>query len=73
MAEAKRTVRVGSMAYVDPTGRTRRADCGAEVSVHPDDVERFDLLNVLPGDPAPAEPQVAAKSRRTKAAGNGGG
>ncbi|MGX9297490.1 hypothetical protein [Tsukamurella paurometabola] len=72
MAEAKRTVRVGSMAYVDPDGRTRRADCGAEVSVHQDDAERFDMLNVLPGDPAPAEPP-AAKPRRTKAAGNGDG
>ncbi len=46
----KRTVRLGSMAYVDPDGRTRRADCGAEVLVHPDSVARFDRLNVLPGE-----------------------
>ncbi|MFT4202189.1 hypothetical protein [Gordonia sp. (in: high G+C Gram-positive bacteria)] len=43
----KRTVAVGSMAYIDPTGRTRRADSGVEVLVHPDDVKRFDEFNVL--------------------------
>ena len=54
----KRTVLVGSMAYVDPDGRTRRADCGAEVLVHPGSVARFDRLNVLPGEtPADAEPR----------------
>lgn len=48
MTEAlKRTVQLGSMAYVDPSGQVRRADCGAEVEVHPDHVERFDRLNVL--------------------------
>lgn len=54
---ATRTVRLGSMAYVDPDGRVRRADCGAEVQIHPDHVERFDQLNVLqePATPAPRE------------------
>ncbi len=54
----KRTVLVGSMAYVDPAGRTRRADCGVEVDVHLEDVARFDELNVLakPEIPATVEP-----------------
>lgn len=50
MAGVKRTVRVGVMPYTDPDGRVLRADCDAEVLVHPDDVARFDALNVLPGD-----------------------
>ncbi|MBF6315043.1 hypothetical protein [Nocardia farcinica] len=47
MAEAgiERTIRMGSMAYVGADGKTRRADCGAVVRVHPDHVERFDRLN----------------------------
>jgi len=47
MAESgiERTIRMGSMAYVGADGKTRRADCGAVVRVHPDHVERFDRLN----------------------------
>ncbi|WP_280454782.1 hypothetical protein [Nocardia brasiliensis] len=55
MSGVKRTVRMGSMAYIDAAGKTRRADNGAVVLVHPDHVERFDRLNkpqVL--EPAPA-------------------
>ena len=56
----KRTVRLGSVVYTDPAGRIRRADHGCDVLVHPDDVARFDRLNVLaaPETPAdgPAEP-----------------
>lgn len=45
-----RTVRLGSMSYVDPDGHVRWADHGAEIKVHPDSVERFDRLNVLLGE-----------------------
>lgn len=47
MSGVERTVRMGSMAYTDPEGKLRRADCGAVVQVHPDAIERFDRLNVL--------------------------
>lgn len=70
MAGVERTVRMGSMAYLDPDGRMRRADCGATVLVHPDAVERFDRLNVLAGqEPAEqpsVEPETAPKRTRTR-------
>lgn len=61
MSGAERVVRLGSMFYVDPGGRPRRADCGAAIQVHPDFVARFDRLNVLAGqtEPQPVE-QLAA-------------
>lgn len=64
----KRTVRLGSMAYVDPDGRTRRADCGSEIEIHPDHVERFDRLNVLAGQesPAPAEVESTPEAPRRR-------
>lgn len=46
----KRTVRLGSMSYVDPGGQVRWADHGTEIDVHPGHVERFDRLNVLLGE-----------------------
>lgn len=49
-ASVRRTVRVGSMPYRDPQGVRRRADAGTVVEVHPDDVDRFDRLNVLAGE-----------------------
>lgn len=72
MTEAlKRTVQLGSMAYVDPSGQVRRADCGAEVEVHPDHVDRFDRLNVLqvadadvPQQTSVAETPIEAPRRR---------
>lgn len=64
----KRNVRLGSMAYVDPSGRTRRADFGAEVLVHDSDVARFDSLNVDPGGNPTSEPEpVKAKPEPAKA------
>ncbi|MCP2163103.1 hypothetical protein LX12_004316, partial [Williamsia serinedens] len=48
----KRTVRLASIAYVDADGRTRRADRGQQVEVHPDSLERFDNLN---GEPEEAD------------------
>ena len=45
MSAAERTIRMGSMAYVDPEGRLRRAEHGTTVQVHPDHVARFDRLN----------------------------
>ncbi|MBM7280361.1 hypothetical protein JTZ10_21690 [Gordonia rubripertincta] len=44
-ASAKRTVRLASAVYVDADGRTRRADHGAEITVHGDDLDRFDRFN----------------------------
>ena len=54
----KRSVRLGSMAHIDPAGRTRRADCGTDILVHPEDVERFDRLNVLAVAETPADEPV---------------
>lgn len=64
----KRTVRLGSMAYVDPDGRTRRADCGSEIEIHPDHVARFDRLNILAGEEAhaPAEAESTTGSPRRR-------
>lgn len=53
-----RTVLLGSMAYVDPSGRVRRADCGDTIEVHADHVARFDRLNVLQAAPEQASPEV---------------
>lgn len=41
----KRTVRIGSIAFTDPSGRICRADHGTDVAVHADDVARFDSIN----------------------------
>lgn len=60
----KRTVRLGSMAYINPDGQVRWADCGAEILIHPDHVAGFDRLNVLAGEPAPVvEPADPPKRR----------
>ena len=56
----KRTVRLGSVVYPDPAGRIRRADHGCDVLVHPDDVARFDRLNVLAVPETPATEPVEA-------------
>lgn len=45
MSGVERVVKMGSMAYVDPEGRLRRAEHGTTVQVHPDHVARFDRLN----------------------------
>ncbi len=50
MAGVRRRVRVGSISYVDPQGRTRRADAAAVVDVDAGDVERFDIFNRLIGE-----------------------
>lgn len=67
MAEAgiERTIRMGSMAYVGADGKTRRADCGAVVRVHPDHVERFDRLN-RPQEAAPAVEPAAQVEQPAK-------
>lgn len=52
---SRRLVRLGSVHYIDPDGRARWADEGAEVLVHPDHVERFDRLNVLADVSAPTD------------------
>lgn len=50
MAGVKRTVRIGLIAYRDPSGAVRRAQAGTKVEVHPDHVDRFDALNMLLAD-----------------------
>lgn len=54
----KRTVRLGSMSFIDPSGRVRWADCGTEILVHPDSVARFDRLNVVQGVESAPSPVV---------------
>jgi hypothetical protein len=46
---AERTARLGFMHYRDADGQYRDAVAGETIKVHPDDVERFDSLNVLLG------------------------
>lgn len=53
-----RTVLLGSMAYVDPSRRVRRADCGDTIEVHADHVARFDRLNVLQAAPEQTAPEA---------------
>ncbi|WJJ10385.1 hypothetical protein P9990_17590 [Prescottella equi] len=50
MAGARRTVRVGSISYVDAHGAHRRADVGSVVEVHDSDIDRFDTFNRLIGE-----------------------
>ncbi|MEZ5152120.1 hypothetical protein [Rhodococcus zopfii] len=54
-AAVERTVKIGLIAYRGPDGAVRRAQNGATVLVHPDHVERFDRLNVLPSAEASAD------------------
>ena len=56
-ANNERTVVLGLMSYIDEKGAHRTAAAGAVVKVHPDQLERFDRLNVLM--PAPESVQVA--------------
>lgn len=63
---ADRTVRLGSMFYIDDKSRPRRADVGTKVSVHPDFVERFDRLNVLAGEEPPAPEPPRRRSSKVK-------
>lgn len=66
MSNTERTVRVGLMSYLDPDGVPRFAQTGAVVTVHPDDVERFDRLNVLPGDEPQDDPAPKRRGRPPK-------
>ena len=61
----KRTAKLSLMAYTDVDGLDLWAFAGDEIDVHPDHVERFDSLNVLPGE-EPAEPEPAKKPRARK-------
>ncbi|MGV9818418.1 hypothetical protein [Nocardia xishanensis] len=54
----ERTVVLGLMSYIDEKGAYRTAPAGAVVKVHPDQLERFDRLNVLM--PKPEFAQEAA-------------
>ena len=59
-----RTVRQVLATYTDTDGATRYGLAGETVSVHPDDVKRFDQLN---GGPAKPEAKPAPKRRPRKA------
>jgi hypothetical protein len=54
----ERTVKLGSMFYIDEDGKGRRGDCGEKIQVSSDFVKRFDALNHLLG--AQDAPVVAA-------------
>lgn len=47
---AERTVKLGSMFYIDEDGRARRGEVGEKIKVHADFVKKFDDLNVLADD-----------------------
>jgi hypothetical protein len=54
-ASNERTVVLGLMSYIDEKGAHRVANAGAKVRVHPDQLERFDRLNVLALPPESAQ------------------
>jgi hypothetical protein len=61
---AERIARLGFMHYRDADGQYRDAVAGETIKVHPDDVERFDSLNVLlgqEGKPAGKDDQLSDK------------
>jgi hypothetical protein len=43
----ERTVKLGSMFYIDEDGKGRRGDCGEKIQVSSDFVKKFDALNHL--------------------------
>jgi hypothetical protein len=45
----ERTVKLGSMFYIDNNGQGRRGDCGEKIQVSSDFVKKFDALNHLAG------------------------
>lgn len=47
---AERTVKLGSMFYIDEDGRARRGEFDEKIKVHADFVKKFDALNVLAED-----------------------
>lgn len=61
---AERTVKLGSMFYIDEDGRGRRADCGTKIEVHPDFVKKFDELNHLaePAEGIDVQPPIAPEA-----------
>lgn len=66
-AGVERVVQIGGMSYVDPDGLHQFALGGATVRVHPDDVERFDSLNVAAGsEPEESPPEPSPKRRSTR-------
>lgn len=44
---AERTVKLGSMFYIDEDGKGRRGENGQTIKVHADFVKKFDELNHL--------------------------
>jgi hypothetical protein len=69
---AERTARLGFMHYRDADGRVRDAVAGETIQVHPDDLERFDSLNVLMGHkpdeekPIPATPELVEEKPKPR-------
>lgn len=53
----ERTVLLGGMTYIDEDGIGQFGLQGQTVAVHPDNLERFDSLNVDPGPPHNPEMQ----------------
>jgi hypothetical protein len=66
---ATREVKVGVMSYVNADGLNQFGLLGATVDVHPDDVERFDRLNVVAA-PTPEPEPLVASADVTEPAGN---
>lgn len=55
---AAREVVVSVAAYTDVNGVPGFAIQGETIDVHPDHVERFDRLNIVPGTPVAADPVI---------------
>lgn len=63
----ERTVKLGSMFYIDEDGRGRRGECGEKIQVSSDFVKKFDALNHLAEDVAPVtviDPEAVAAEER---------
>jgi hypothetical protein len=63
----ERTVKLGSMFYIDEDGKGRRGDCGEKIQVSSDFVKRFDALNHL-ASVDDAQPIVAIAPEAVEAA-----
>jgi hypothetical protein len=59
----ERTVKLGSMFYIDEDGKGRRGDCGEKIQVSSDFVKRFDALNhLLDAEDAPQVVAIAPEA-----------
>lgn len=69
----KRTIKIGLASYLNADGLEQFGLFGAEVDVHPDDVERFDRLNGSEVAAGPVEEPEVSGPEEPPRAGRGSG